>query len=169
MKTIALAFSRPEPIISPTLTRSNNAMARNLSAQQAKYVDGVMKGKSRNASAIAAGYPHAQAPEKSALVKAEIQLAREKLTDLTQISRLDVVEGIMDSIAMARMQSDPNGVRLGWMEVGKILGHYAPEVKVVKLTDNMERLNNKLASLSTEELMKIVDAEVTDVTPKDPK
>lgn len=143
-------------------------MARKPTAQQQKYVDGVMTGKSRHASAIAAGYPHAQAPELSLTVKEEIQRAREKLTDLTQIKRLDVIDGIMDGVAMARMQGDAANVIKGWTEVAKILGHYAPEVKTVNLNIGQQRLKSKFEALSDEDLLALINngGDVVDVESK---
>jgi len=143
-------------------------MARKPTAQQQKYVDGVMTGKSRHASAIAAGYPHAQAPELSLTVKEEIQRAREKLTDLTQIKRLDVIDGIMDGVAMARMQGDAANVIKGWTEVAKILGHYAPEVKTVNLNIGQQRLKSKFEALSDEDLLAFINngGDVVDVESK---
>lgn len=141
-------------------------MARKPTAQQQKFVDGVMTGKSRHASAIAAGYPNSSAPDLSLTIKEEIQRARDKLTDLTQIKRLDVIDGIMDGVALARMQGDAGNVIKGWTEVAKILGHYAPEVKQVNLNINQQRLKSKFEALSDEELLAIQNAGVIDVESK---
>lgn len=141
-------------------------MARKPTAQQQKFVDGVMTGKTRHASAIAAGYPNSSAPDLSLTIKEEIQRARDKLTDLTQIKRLDVIDGIMDGVALARMQGDAGNVIKGWTEVAKILGHYAPEVKQVNLNINQQRLRSKFEALSDEELLAIQNAGVIDVESK---
>lgn len=135
--------------------------------KQQVYVDEIMVGKSKSQAAKTAGYPHAQAPEMSLTVKNEIAVARAKLTDLTQIKRVDVIDGIMDGIAMARMMSDPANVIKGWMEVGKILGHYAPEVKTVNLNVNQQRLKAKFESLTDEELLAIAESQVVDVEAKE--
>lgn len=137
-----------------------------ITEQQQKYVDGVMEGKSKNASAKAAGYPSPHRPDTSETVKREIALAREKLTDLTQIKRLDVIDGIMDGISLARMQGDAGNVIKGWTEVGKILGHYAPEVKTLNLNLNQQRLRSKFEALSDEELLAIQNGAVIDVDAK---
>lgn len=140
-------------------------MARKPSPQQQKFIDGVMTGKSRHMSAVAAGYPNSTAPDKSLVVKEEIQRARDKLTDLTQIKRLDVIDGIMDGISLARMQGDAGNVIKGWTEVAKILGHYAPEVKTVNLNIQQQRLKSKFEALTDEELLAI-QAGVIDVESK---
>lgn len=130
--------------------------------QQAAYVDGLMEGKSKNAAAKAAGYLSAQAPEKSEAVKHEIAEARTKIMDLTTLKRLDVIEGIMDSISMGRMMADPAAVRQGWVEIGKIIGAYAPEVKQINLTINQERLLSKFQAMSVEDLLAIAEGNVID-------
>lgn len=143
------------------------ARARSKVTEQQKiYVDEVMTGKSKNAAAKAAGYPSPQCPEKSETVKQEIALARDKLTDLTQIKRIDVIDGIMDGISMARMMGDPANVIKGWTEVAKILGHYAPEVKTFNLNLNQQRLKSKFEALSDEDLYAISNGNVVDVEAK---
>ena len=127
--------------------------------QQAAYIDGVMTGKTKNAAAIAAGYPNATCPDTSDVVKREIALAREKLTDITQIKRVDVIDGIMDGIALARMQGDSGNVIKGWSEVAKILGHYAPEVKTVNVNMSQQRVLSKFEALSDEELTAIMNGQ----------
>ena len=140
-----------------------------LSTQQSAYVDGVMTGKSRNKAALDAGYPNSSAPDISERVRLEIAQAREKLTDLTQIKRVDVIDGIMDGIACARMQGDAGNMIKGWTEVAKILGHYAPEVKTLNLNINQQRMRSKFEAMTDEELMALQmmpSIEVSDVEPK---
>lgn len=142
-----------------------------VSEQQRIYVDEIMTGSSKSKAAKAAGYPSPQGLDKSATVKQEIALAREKLTDLTQIRRVDVIDGIMDGIAMARMMSDPANVIKGWTEVAKILGHYAPEVKTLNLTVDAQRQRSKFEALTNEQLYAITQGRdpnevVTDVEAK---
>ena len=134
--------------------------------QQQKYVDGVMVGKSKNKAAKDAGYPHAQAPELSLAVQNEIARARDQITDLTAITRLTVIDGIMDGIALARMQGDAGNVIKGWTDVAKILGHYAPEVKTINLNMNQQRLRSKFEALSDEDLLAIQRGDIIDVESK---
>ncbi len=140
-----------------------------LSTQQSTYVDGILTGKSKNKAAKGAGYPNSSAPDISERVRFEIAQAREKLTDLTQIKRLDVVDGIMDAIACARMQGDAGNMIKGWSEVAKILGHYAPEAKSLNISMNHQRIRSKYEAMSVDELIALMNAPsqpVTDVEPK---
>lgn len=119
-----------------------------LTARQAQFIDDVMTG-------VAPSTAAKNAPDllRSSKIKAEIESARRWLTDATQIRRLDVVEGIIDGIEMARMQSDSGNVIKGWSEVGKILGHYAPEKKILELSLRDQRLKSKFESMTDEELL----------------
>jgi hypothetical protein len=97
---------------------------------------------------------------RSEAVKAEIAAARAEVSDLTTLRRLDVIEGIMDGIGVSRMMSDGGNVIRGWVEIGKILGHYAPEVKNINLNLSHQRLRSKFEELSDEDLLRIVEGEV---------
>ena len=95
-------------------------------------------------------------------IRHQLQAARSWLTNTTQITRLNVIEGFIDGIEMARMQGDSGNVIKGWVEVGKILGHYAPEVKRIELTMDQGRLKSKFEGLSDAELLAIQQGRVLD-------
>lgn len=141
-------------------------MNRQPTERQKAYVNGVMEGKTRHRSAVEAGYANAIAPEFSATVKQEIAKAREQLTDITTIKRVDVIDGIMDGIACARMQGDSGNIIKGWTEVAKILGYYAPEVKTINLNLSQQRMRTQFETLSDEELLAIAEGKVVDVEAK---
>ena len=66
------------------------------------------------------------------------------------------------------MQGDSGNVIKGWVEVGKVLGHYAPEVKRIELTMDQGRLKSKFEGLSDSELLaiqqgRVLDGECTEV------
>lgn len=90
---------------------------------------------------------------RSETIKAELAAARSWLTDTTQITRLNTIEGIIDGIEMARMMGDPGNVIKGWCEIAKILGHYAPEKKQIDLTIHQQALRSKFEAMSDEQLM----------------
>lgn len=101
-------------------------------------------------------------------IRHQLRAARSWLTNTTQITRLNVIEGFIDGIEMARMQGDSGNVIKGWVEVGKVLGHYAPEVKRIELTMDQGRLKSKFEGLSDSELLaiqqgRVLDGECTEV------
>lgn len=93
----------------------------------------------------------------SVTVKQQLAEARNWLTDTTQITRLNTIEGIIDGIEMARMMGDPCNVIKGWCEVAKILGHYAPERKEINLNINQMALRSKFEAMSDEQLMALAN------------
>lgn len=96
---------------------------------------------------------------RSEKVKAEIAAQRQILTDATTLKRLDVIEGILDGIGVARMMSDGGNMIRGWVEISKILGLAVPEVKTINLNIGQQRVRSKLESLSDAELMEIMEGE----------
>lgn len=118
-----------------------------------------MAGMNNFAAAKATGYVNPN-PLQIASIRQQLTVARNWLASTTQISRLNVIEGIIDGIEMARMQGDSGNVIKGWTEVGKILGHYAPEVKRVELSVDQAATLSKLSALSDEELLRLSQQEV---------
>ena len=128
--------------------------------KQAKFVEAKLHGLSDNAAAQAAGLANGTNASRSPTVKEQLAAARRWLTDTTQITRLDVIEGVIDGIECARMQGDAGNVIKGWTEVGKILGHYAPEVKKVELSLGQSQLLAKFEALSDADLLAIAEGRV---------
>lgn len=126
-----------------------------LTEKQAQYVDEVLSG-------LPISAPNPTQMARSETVREQLAAARRWLTDATQIRRLDVVEGIIDGIEMARMQGDSSTVIKGWAEVGKILGHYAPEKKLIELSINDQRMRSKFESMTDEELLALQKGAVID-------
>ena len=65
----------------------------------------------------------------------------------------------MEAINLARLGADPGTMVKGWTEIGKMLGHYAPEVKRVEITDNQKRLQSKFTAMTDAELLQVIEGE----------
>ena len=128
--------------------------------KQAKFVEAKLHGLSDNAAAQVAGLKNGPQAARGATIKEQLAAARRWLTDTTQITRLDVIEGVIDGIECARMQGDAGNVIKGWIEVGKILGHYAPEVKKIELSLGQSQLRAKFEALSDADLLAIAEGRV---------
>ena len=144
-----------------------------LTERQDAFVDGILKGKDRNVAARDAGYVDKNdgralpsVAEKQVNIQRALAEARAELSSAAQISRADVIDGIMEGINMARLAADPATMIKGWTEVGKILGHYAPEVKKIEVTDNQKRLQSKFTAMTDEELLKVIEGQC-EVVPDD--
>lgn len=144
-------------------------MARKPSAvteKQGAFVEAKMSGLNDKQAKEVSGYKGD--PTKVASIRDQLNAARRWLTNTTQITRLDVIEGVIDGIEMARMQGDSGNVIKGWTEVGKILGHYAPEIKKIELSMEQGRLKSKFEALTDEELLAIsqgvtIDGDCTEI------
>ena len=136
-----------------------------LTGMQAVVVEKTLEGKDPVAALTAAGYAQPRtstdAVFKSNAVQQALAEARDELSSAAQIKRADVLDGIMEAINMARLAADPATMIKGWTEVGKILGHYTPEVKRVEVTMNQKRLQSKYEAMTDEELLRIIDGEAT--------
>lgn len=124
---------------------------------QEVYVDGIMSGLSQSAAAAAAGNNNGTQMAGVTRVQAEIARARQHIEDTTLLRRVDIIDGILSGISQAQLIGDPANIIKGWVEIGKILGHYAPEIKHVILTDGQARLRTKYEALSDEELLAIAE------------
>lgn len=143
--------------------RIKSALTGNdLTEGQAAFVDAKLAGMSDYLAAEQANLTNGSLAARSQKVQEEIAAARAQMSDLTTLKRLDVIEGIMESIDMARMMSDPQAMIKGWTEIAKILGHYAPEVKRVELSMSQGRLRSKFEALSDEDLLLIAEGKVID-------
>ena len=144
-------------------------MARKPSAvteKQEAFVEAKMSGLNDKQAKELTGYSGSE--KTVASIRDQLNAARRWLTNTTQITRLDVIEGVIDGIEMARMQGDSGNVIKGWTEVGKILGHYAPEIKKIELSMEQGRLKSKFEALTDEELLAIsqgvtIDGDCTEI------
>ena len=139
-----------------------------LTPMQDAYVSGVLDGTHPMDAAKAAGYAQpASTPGKlrnNEAVQSAIRAARDELSSATQISRADVIDGIMEAIGLARLAAEPATMIKGWSEVAKILGHYAPEVKKIEMSMGAKRLQSKYEAMTDQELLDIIDGTCVDVT-----
>jgi hypothetical protein len=75
------------------------------------------------------------------------------------LTRDDVLQGMMDAIDQAKLVCDPAAQIVGWREIAKVCGFYAPEVKKIELTGAARRVIDRLQQLSDRELLEIMNAE----------
>jgi phage terminase small subunit len=73
-----------------------------------------------------------------------------------QMTRQRVMDGMMESIEMAKLMAEPASMIAGWREIGKICGFYAPVEHKVKVDVTGNIVLDRLNSLSDAELLKII-------------
>lgn len=135
--------------------RMNRQSSNILLPAQEVFVEGILNGLSQQAAAEAAGRINGSQMASVPKIQEEIAKARAQISDATLLRRVDTVNGILDAIQMAKMISDPTAVIRGWVEIGKILGHYAPEVHEVHISMSQARIRDKLEALSDEDLLRL--------------
>ena len=74
-----------------------------------------------------------------------------------------MIDGIMEAIGLARLNADPATMVKGWTGVGKMLGHYAPEVKKLEVDMTTGNFTAKLRALTDAELLNIIEGECREV------
>lgn len=79
-------------------------------------------------------------------------------TDATRLSlqREDVLKGLLEAAAMAKLQSDPAGMVASWKQVGLLLGFYA--AKPIKMEIDLQGRGEmaRFNRLTDAELLKII-------------
>lgn len=128
---------------------------RELSKQQAIYAAQRAKGATKQESAIMAGYHvdkdrHVQA-EDSQIVKAELARLRAETVKATGISKEDIAQGLLEAALLAKTMADPSAMVRAYSELGKMLGHYAPEKKI---------LEHEMGSKTLEAMRALPDAQL---------
>lgn len=134
-----------------------------LTDQQRIFVEAVIKKKSPVVAARMAGYsrPEIQAYEiiKSPKIQDAIKYLYKKYEKAADMSRKKVMDGILESIDMAKIQADPAVMINGWREIAKMCGYYAPEVKKIDISISAKRTIDKLETLSDEELVQMIESD----------
>jgi hypothetical protein len=92
-------------------------------------------------------------------VIAEIEQRREEYAQLTKITKQRVVDGMLESIDMAKSIAEPATMLKGWTEVGKMHGFYEPQKHEINLNAQHEIRVRQLQQLPDEELMKLAQGE----------
>ena len=75
----------------------------------------------------------------------------------TMAARKKVMDGMLEAIEMAKLQSEPATMVGGWREIGRMCGYYAAEKRVLDINITAKRAVDKLETLSDAELLEMID------------
>jgi len=132
-----------------------------LTEQQAIFVESVVKGDAPPLAARKAGYssPKSQANQilNSPKIQTAIRFSYAKYAQAAQMTRQQVMDGMLEAINMAKIQADANTMINGWREIGRMCGFYAPEVKKIDISVTTRRVIDRLETLSDADLLKMVE------------
>jgi len=129
-----------------------------LTPKQRLYLESRIQGLSVKMSAAAAGYSADSSRvytdlENHPRIKALLMSATTTALQSIQISRNDVLQGFMDAVTSAGSSTE---LVMAWREIGKIIGAYAPEVKVVA---HLDATAEKIAALDDKALLEMASIE----------
>lgn len=77
-----------------------------------------------------------------------------------QMTRKRVMDGLLESIEMAKALSEPASMISGWREVAKLCGYYEPVTKKLEINLTGRAVMNRLDKLSDAELLRLVQSTV---------
>lgn len=116
---------------------------------------------------LAAGYTEEAARIRTLNKKPYVREALAKVYEenraKAQVTRDEVLTGFREAINDAKLAGEPATQIKGWTEIGKMCGFYAPEKKELRFTGNMTALEDRLAGMSTEELLELAGQDTLDV------
>ncbi|MCK4784200.1 MAG: hypothetical protein KAV87_10650 [Desulfobacteraceae bacterium] len=128
-----------------------------LTDMQRIYVDGRLAGLTPYASCKAAGYADAQTVayrlERTPRVRDALDAASKVARVSLDMSRDDVLEGLMESLQMCANATEMTNV---WKEIGKIIGAYQP-LKIEHTHNIGDMTNTQLQRMSNKELVGMAD------------
>lgn len=143
--------------------------AKELTEIQAKYVNWRVRGLNVSQAAAAAGLANptdnGHRLEEAVGVQLELKRQRDKLSKSIGATKEVVAAGLMEAFEMAKQMADPTAMVASMRELGKLLGHYAPEVKRLEKSLDKGELIKALEQMSDEELLryrggKVIEGEV---------
>jgi phage terminase small subunit len=133
-----------------------------LTSKQARFVSEYLLDANGTQAAIRAGYS-----ESGARVTAYRLLTNDAICGALQarqaadavrlsIQREDVLKGLVEAAAMAKLQCDPAGMVAAWKQVGLLMGYYSPERIKVDMSVQGQAVVNHFERLSDAELLALI-------------
>ena len=89
-------------------------------------------------------------------VIAEIAKRRRAYQQELQITKDDVVVGLLNAIQLAKEQQNPSAMISGFSQVAKLCGFYEPDVSRIEISDESLRLRHQFAAMSDDELLAVI-------------
>lgn len=114
-------------------------------------------------------YKLARFPQAVALYNEEKRLYEEA----SQMTRKQVMDGLLDGIEMAKLMAEPATVINGWKTIGQMCGYFEPVKKRIELNVTGQMFMGRLEQLSDADLMKMLTERapelIQEMTSEDPQ
>lgn len=135
------------------LAKTDAARTRRLKAIEAVAVMGMSAKDAAAFSGLTAGSVSSlmARPE----VKEYVARLQQEQADKLNVSREEVMQGMLDAIQDAKMLGEPASQIRGWEQIAKMQGYYAPERRVLELPDNARDFIEAMQSLDTAEIARL--------------
>jgi hypothetical protein len=140
-----------------TLTERNPYT--DLTILQRRFVEARLQGLTIKAAGAAAGIKdtNLHGIENNPKVRAAIRyIIKESTASVDELTKSDVLTGMMDAVEAASTASE---LVLAWREIGKLLGVYEPERRVLEIKDYSD---NELKELTDQELLQLAGTDMAD-------
>lgn len=128
---------------------------------QRRYVEARLQGLPIGQAGKAAGAASAQQAsvlERSPKVRAAIKyLIKDSTRNVEELSKSDVMTGMLDAVEAAATASE---LVLAWRELGKLIGAYEPEKKILEIHDYTK---DELKMMSDDDLLRLSGNKYADV------
>lgn len=120
------------------------------------FVEARARGQTRREAAASAGIAgDGSSTDALPSVQEELARIRSLMAIDSGVTKQTIIDGLVAAAAMAQMIGEPQGMVAAWRELGKLLGHYAPEVKKIEKGINKRDLLTALDQLDDAELMRL--------------
>jgi hypothetical protein len=131
-----------------------------LTLLQRRYVEARLQGLTISAAGKAAGSPSqagASQLERSPKVRKAIKyLIKDSTRNVEELSKSDVMTGMLDAVEAAATASE---LVLAWRELGKLIGAYEPEKKILEIHDYTR---DELKAMSDQDLLRLSGSKYSD-------
>jgi len=134
---------------------------QNLSLKQQKFIDAFSLSGNITEAAKLAGYSERSARQigqetlRIPAVQAALSARQAEYSAEFQISKDDVISGLLSAIDMARKQKNPAVIIQGCSALAKMLGFFSPEVSRVEMGVDTSAMKARMAALSDADLLAI--------------
>jgi phage terminase small subunit len=136
--------------------------SKSLTAKQARFVQEYLVDGNGSAAAVRAGYsPHsAREIASETLAKPAVAAAlREKQAELSaslEITRVGVIQGLLDAFEMARTDRNPAVMVSAASSIAKLLGLYTAETKRIELSAEGQGAVRRVEAMTDAELAQMI-------------
>lgn len=137
------------------LTEENPMTVLNI--RQTQYLEARLQGLTPQAAAKAAGVNKASDYERNPKIRAAMKWAvRESFDCVEEIGKNEVLQGMKDAVEAAATSTE---LIQAWREIGKLIGAYEPERKILEVHDYSKE---ELKTLSEADLLRLAGDRMAD-------